>query len=95
MLQMKNELAKQKQGYEDIINTLRKTNRDVQNNAREVIFYLNTQISSLTLEMQEELDTLRARNVELSEAVKQTNTLSSQLESERCELESTQRKVNE
>lgn len=95
MLQMKNELAKQKQGYEDIINTLRKTNRVVQNNAREVIFYLNTQISSLTLEMQEELDTLRARNVELSEAVKQTNTLSSQLESERCEQESTQRKVKE
>lgn len=95
MLQMKNELAKQKQGYEDIINTLRKTNRDVENNGREVIFDLNTQISSLTLEMQEELDTLRARNVELSEAVKQTNTLSSQLESERCELESTQRKVKE
>lgn len=92
---MKNELAKQKQGYEDIINTLRKTNRDVENNGREVIFDLNTQISSLTLEMQEELDTLRARNVELSEAVKQTNTLSSQLESERCELESTQRKVKE
>lgn len=105
MSQMKNELVKQKQGYEDIVNTLRKTNRDVDNNAREVVHELNTQISSLTLEvtqlrtqcdsMQEELDTLRARNEELSDAVKQTNTLSSQLESERCELESSQRKVKE
>lgn len=98
-------MAKQKQGYEEVVNSLRKANRDVDNNAREVIHDLNTQISSLTLEatqlrtqldsMQDELDTLRIRNEELSETVKQTNALSSQLENERCELESSQRKVKE
>lgn len=98
-------MAKQKQGYEEVVNSLRKANRDVDNNAREVIHDLNTQISSLTLEatqlrtqldsMQDELDTLRIRNEELSATVKQTNALSSQLENERCELESSQRKVKE
>lgn len=102
---MKNELAKQKQNFDDIVNSLKKTNRDVDNNAREVIHDLNTQISSLTLEvtqlrtqidsMQDELNTLHARNEEFSETVKQTNTLSNQLETERCELESAQRKIKE
>lgn len=102
---MKNELAKQKQNYEEVVNTLRKTNRDVENNAREVVHELNTQISTLTLEvtqlrtqiesMQDELDTLRVRNEELNETVKESNTLSSQLENERYQLESTQRRVKE
>lgn len=98
-------MAKQKQSYDEIVNSLRTSYRDVENNAREVVHDLNTQISSLSLEivqmrtqidaMQDELNTLRARNEELSEAVKQTNSLSNQLESERCELDSAQRKIKE
>lgn len=102
---MKNELVKQKQGFEAIIESLRNTNRDVENNAREVVHSLNTQISSLTLEvtqarttidaMQDELNTLRTRNEELNESLKKTNGLSSKLESEKYQLETAQRKVKE
>lgn len=98
-------MAKQKQNYNDIISTLRKGNRDIENNAREVVHDLNTQISSLTLEitqlrtqmdsMHDELNTLRSRNEELNESVKQSNTLSSQLENDRYQLETSQRKVKE
>lgn len=102
---VKNELTKQKQHYDEIVNSLRKANRDVDSNAREMIHDLNTQISSLTLEitnlqtqigaMQDELITLRSRNEELSETVKQSNALSSQLENERYQLEASERKVKE
>lgn len=102
---MKNEIAKQKQGYDEVINTLRKESRDIDSNAREVIHELSTQISALTLEitrlqtemgsMQDELNVTRTRNEELSEAIKQANTLSSQAENERCEMESAQRKIKE
>lgn len=98
-------MAKQKQNYDEIVNSLRKTNREVENNAREVVHDLNTQISSFTLEitnlqtqigaMQDELITLRSRNDELSETVKQSNTLSNQLENEHYQLEASQRKVKE
>lgn len=98
-------MAKQKQGFEEIINSLRNTNRDVENNAREVIHSLNTQMSSLNLEisqarltidaMQDEITTLRTRNDELSENLKNTNSLSSQLETEHYQLETAQRKIRE
>lgn len=102
---MKNELVKQKQSYEEVINTLRTESRDIDSNARELVHELSTQISALSLEitrlqtemgsMQEELNITRTRNEELSEAVKQSNTLSSQLESERCDLEAAQRRIKE
>lgn len=98
-------MVKQKQNYDEIINSLRKANRDVENNAREVVHDLNTQISSISLEasklrtqidaMEDELSTLRTRNEELNENLKQSNKLSGQLESERYQLESSQRKVKE
>lgn len=98
-------MSKQKQNYDEIVESLRRTNRDVENNAREVIHDLNTRVSTLTLDatqlrtqidaMQDELDTLRARNEELNESLKQSNSLSSQLENERYQLESSQRKVKE
>lgn len=98
-------MIKQKQSYEEVVNTVRKENRDIQNNAREVVHELSTQISALTLEitrlqtemgsMQDELNITRTRNEELNEAVKKSNILSSQMESERCEWESSQRKIKE
>lgn len=98
-------MAKQKQGYEEIINTLRRENRDIEDNARQFNHDLNTQIQSQNLEitqmrtqfedMQDELTTLRARNEELNENIKHANELSSQLENERYQLESTQRRVKE
>lgn len=105
LVKMKTEMSKQKQKYDEIVETLRKNSQDVGNNAREVIHDLNTQISSLTLQstqlrmqidaMQDEINTLRTRNEELNESVKQSNTLSSQLENERYQLEMSQRKVKE
>lgn len=100
-----NEMSKQKQSYDEIVNTLRQENRDMDNNAREIVHDLNIQISALTLEvtrlrtemgsMQDDLETTRARNEELNKAIKQSHTVSNQLENERCELESAQRKVKE
>lgn len=105
VIQMKNEMAKQKQGYDEIVNSLRDANRDVDNNAREMIHDLNTQIASQNLEvsqlrtqiemMQDELSTLRTRNDELNENLKQSNEAANQLENERYQLESSQRKVKE
>lgn len=78
---MKNEMTKQKQSYDEIVDSLRRANRDVDNNAREVIHDLNTRVSTLTLEstqlrtqidaMEDELNTLRTRNNELNESLKQ------------------------
>lgn len=102
---MKNEMAKQKQGYEDVVNSLRKVNRDTENNAREMVHDLNTQMSTLNLEisqlhtqmqaMEEELSSLRSRNEEMSESLKQSNELASQLENERYLLSTQERKVKE
>lgn len=88
-----------------MISNIRQESRDVDCNAREIVHDLSAQISSLTLQitqlqtemgsMLEDLETTRARNEELNEAVKQSNTLSSQMESDRCELESSQRRVKE
>lgn len=74
-------MTKQKQSYDEIVDSLRRANRDVDNNAREVIHDLNTTVSTLTLEstqlrtqidaMQDELNTLRTRNDELNEILKQ------------------------
>lgn len=74
-------MTKQKQSYDDIVDSLRRANRDVDNNAREVIHDLNTTVSTLTLEstqlrtqidaMQDELNTLRTRNDELNDILKQ------------------------
>lgn len=105
LFQMKNELAKQKQGYDEVIGSLRKANRDVDNNAREMVHDLNTQISSLTLEnsqlrgqldlMHEDVVSLQERNDKLTESAKETGALSSELESERFQLEAAQRKIKE
>lgn len=74
-------MTKQKQSYDEIVDSLRRANRDVDNNAREVIHDLNTRVSTLTLEstqlrtqidaMEDELNTLRTRNNELNESLKQ------------------------
>lgn len=96
---------KQKDGYENVITSLRTANRDVENTARETVHSLNTQISSLSLELtqtqselsslQEEVIILRARNEQLSDSVKKTDSLTSQLESDRYKLQVAERRVKE
>lgn len=98
-------MAKQKHNYDSIIEALRIQQRDADTHAREMVHALNTQISTFSLEltqersrigaMQDELDTLRTRNEELSESLKQSNTLSSKWESERCQYEASERRIKE
>lgn len=105
VVKVKNEMAKQKQNYDEIVNTLRCTNRDLETNIRESVHSLNTTISSLSLQLsetesqisslQEELATLRTRNEELNERVKETDSLTNALDNERYQLAAAQRKIKE
>lgn len=98
-------MVKQKHNYDSIVTALRIQQRDTDTHAREMVHGLNTQISTLNLEltqersriasMQDELNTLRTRNEELSESLKQSNTLSSKWESEKCQYEASERKIKE
>lgn len=105
LVKLKNEMAKQHQSYNDIIDSLRTSNRDLESANRETAHRLNAEISSLSLRLEEnaarmgamgeELETLRTRNDELSEKVREADKLAGELDLERYQLSVAQRKVQE
>lgn len=105
IVKLKNELAKQRQGYDEIVSSLRVANRDLETEKRDTMHHLNTEISTLQLRMDEahaqmsamndELLTLRSRNTELLDRVKESDKLSGELDVERCELATARRRIQE
>lgn len=105
LVKAKNELAQQKQNYDEIVNALRVTNRDLESTNRENAHQLRTEISSLTLRleeanskfhaMQDELSSLHARNEELKERIKETDSMANDLDVARYQLAAAQRRVQE
>lgn len=105
LVKVKNEMAQQKQNYDEIVNALRVSNRDLESTNRENAHRLRTEISTLSLRleeansqfhaMQDELSSLHARNEELSERIKETDSLANDLDVARCDLAAAQRRVQE
>lgn len=104
-MQLKNELTKQRQHYDEIVHGLRCTNRDLESNLRETAHNLNTNISTLSLQLNEaeselqatrdELNMLHDRQEELSDKAKNADTLTNELEQERYQLSAAQRKIKD
>lgn len=105
LVKAKNELAQQKQNYDEIVNALRVKNRDIESTNRENAHQLREEISSLTLRweeansqlhaMQDELSSLHSRNEELSERIKETDSMANELDVARYQLAAAQRRVQE
>lgn len=105
LIKMQIEKAQQKQNYDKIVETLRVTNDDLTSTNRENTNRLRTEISSLSVRleeansqlraMQDELSSLHARNEELSERVKETDSITNDLDVVRYQLASAQRRIQE
>lgn len=105
LVKVKIEMGQQKQNYDEIVSALRVTIRDLESTNRENAHELRTEISSLSLRleeadsrthaMQDELSLLHARNEELSERIKETERLKNDLDVARHELATAQRRVQE
>lgn len=105
LVKVKIEMAQQKQNYDEIVNALRVTNRDLESRNRENAHELRTEISTLSLRleetnsqfraMQDELSSLHARNEELSERIKETDSMKNELDVARYQLAAAQRRVQE
>lgn len=105
LVKVKNEMAQQKQNYDEIVNALRVSNRDLESTNRETAHQLRTEISTLNLRleeansqfhaMQDELSSLHAHNEELSERIKEVDSLANDLDVARLELSTAQRRVQD
>lgn len=105
LVKVKIEMAQQKQNYDEIVNALRVTNRDLESRNRENAHELRTEISTLSLRLEEansqfhalqdELSSLHARNEELSERIKETDSMTNELDVARYQLAAAQRQVQE
>lgn len=105
LVKVKSEMAQQKQNYDEIVNALRVTNRDLESTNRENAHRLRTEISTLSLRleeansqfhaMQDELSSLHARNEELSERIKEADSLTNDLDVARYQLAAAQRRIQE
>lgn len=105
LTRMKNDILKQKQQYDTIINELRRSNADTESELRERVHSMTTNIQALQQKLtecemelfatREELDTLQDRQDELNEKAGQADRLSANLEQERFQLASAKRKIGE
>lgn len=105
IVKLKNEIAKQHQSYNEVISSLKVTNRDLESVNRETLHRCNTEISTLNLRleesqaqinaMNEELITLRTRNDELNGKLIESDKLTGELDLERYNLNVAQRKIQE
>lgn len=98
-------MAKQKQHYDEMVRTLEYTNQELDNNLGEIRHNMSCTINNLQLQctemeselraLQEDLDTQRARNEDLVEKMKEFDFLSNELDNERYQFSSAQRKIKE
>lgn len=105
LTRLKNDMSKQKQHYDTLVNELQRSNADLDSNFRQTVHKLNSDIQTLQIQLTEcdaelqtardELEALQDRQEDLQEKASETDQLSADLEQERLQLATAKRRISE